>query len=312
MDSRTSKSPIPRPAAPLGAAAFSGRISSPADLTAVLCSQPTKVGQSGNRTGSNQPREHREFSPATSRIRSSTLSTESPLVPSPSVSALRVPRSEFLGKHRQKRKPKSLHRSSFQPIPAYSPGVYTATLRLFSVRLSFLCMLLLNGSQSVFIRGNPWSKLRKKQKLPNEPILVMKTSGAQSSGRNRIRCSVLEVRCPMLLNRDSRYFPWFALSNRPEYRIGIPRRCIRNAGASIVIEQSSRELRKKQFDRIGNRMDHLMIVMAAGKTLIVSSDGRGTEVVGCKKLVTRTGVQQPATKPKRQQLYFTHATPLEK
>ena len=59
-------------------------------------------------------------------------------------------------------------------------------------------------------------------------------------------------------------------------------------------------------------MDHLMIVMAAGKTLIVSSDGRGQEVVGCKKLVTRTGVQQPATKPKRQQLFFTHAAPLEK
>jgi len=78
------------------------------------------------------------------------------------------------------------------------------------------------------------------------------------------------------------------------------------------MQESSRELFKKQFDRIGNRMDHLMIVMAAGKTLIVSSDDRGTEVVGCKKLVTRTGVQQPATKPKRQQLYFTHATPLEK
>jgi hypothetical protein len=59
-------------------------------------------------------------------------------------------------------------------------------------------------------------------------------------------------------------------------------------------------------------MDHLMIVMAAGKTLIVSSDGRANQVIGCKKLVTRTGVQQPATKPKRQNLYFTHAAPLEK
>jgi hypothetical protein len=161
----------------------------------------------------------------------------------------------------------------------------------------------------VFIRVNPWFKL---SELPNEPILMMKTSGAQSSRQNCIRCSALDVRCSTFLNRKSRYFPWFALSNRPEYRIGIPRRCIRNAGLSIVIEESSRELPKKQFDRIGNRMDHLMIVMAAGKTLIVSSDGRGTEVVGCKKLVTRTGVQQPATKPKRQQLYFTHATPLEK
>jgi hypothetical protein len=69
---------------------------------------------------------------------------------------------------------------------------------------------------------------------------------------------------------------------------------------------------QKQIDRIGNRMDHLMIVMAAGKALVVSSDSRGTEIVGCKKLVTRTGVQQPATKPKRHQLYFTHAAPLEK
>jgi hypothetical protein len=69
---------------------------------------------------------------------------------------------------------------------------------------------------------------------------------------------------------------------------------------------------KKQFDRIGNRMDHLTIVMAAGKTLIISSDGRSNEVVGCKKLVTRTSAQQQTTKPKRQQLYFTHAAPLEK
>jgi hypothetical protein len=59
-------------------------------------------------------------------------------------------------------------------------------------------------------------------------------------------------------------------------------------------------------------MDHLMIVMAAGKSLVVSSDERGNQIVGCKKLVTRTGVQQTATRPKRQQLYFTHATPLEK
>ena len=59
-------------------------------------------------------------------------------------------------------------------------------------------------------------------------------------------------------------------------------------------------------------MDHLMIVMAAGKTLIVSSDGRASQVVGCKKLVTRTGVQQPAAKPRRQQLFLTHAAPLEK
>lgn len=59
-------------------------------------------------------------------------------------------------------------------------------------------------------------------------------------------------------------------------------------------------------------MDHLTIVMAAGKALIVSSNGRGNEVVGCKKLVTRTGVQQPATKPKGQQLFFTHAAPIKK
>lgn len=59
-------------------------------------------------------------------------------------------------------------------------------------------------------------------------------------------------------------------------------------------------------------MDHLMIVMVAGKSLIVSTDSRGNHVVGCKKLVTRTGVQQPDIKPKRQQLFFTHAAPLEK
>jgi len=128
-----------------------------------------------------------------------------------------------------------------------------------------------------------------------------------------LRCSALDVGCSMFPGPRGapRYLPWFLLSNRPEYRIGIPRRCNRNAPLSLSL-QSSQELLKKQFDRIGNRMDHLMIVMAAGKTLVVSSDARGNEVVGCKKLVTRTGVQQPATKPKRQQLYFTHATPLEK
>ena len=55
-----------------------------------------------------------------------------------------------------------------------------------------------------------------------------------------------------------------------------------------------------------------MIVMAAGKTLIVSSDGRGKHVVGCQKLVTRTGALQVAARPKRQQLYLTHAGPHEK
>lgn len=59
-------------------------------------------------------------------------------------------------------------------------------------------------------------------------------------------------------------------------------------------------------------MDHLTIVMAGGKTLIVSSNGRGNEVVGSKKLATRTAVQQSATKPKGQQLFFTHAAPLKK
>ena len=209
----------------------------------------------------------------------------------------------------QKLKRKSFCRSSCQAIPAYSAGVYASRFGPSSARLCVLCC-------SFPIRVYPCKSVveipKKKQKLPNEPILVTETRGTQSSGRISIRCSVLAVRCSQFPNRNSRYFPWFALSNRPEYRIGIPCRCIRNAGLSIVIEQSSRELRKKQFDRIGNRMDHLMIVMAAGKTLIVSSDGRGTEIVGCKKLVTRTGVQQPATKPKRQQLYFTHATPLEK
>ena len=126
-----------------------------------------------------------------------------------------------------------------------------------------------------------------------------------------LRCSALDVGCSMFPPSKPRYLPWPPLGTRPEYRIGIPCRCVCCAGLSLSLE-SSQELLKKQFDRIGNRMDHLMIVMAAGKTLIVSSDARGNEVVGCKKLVTRTGVQQPATKPKRQQLYFTHATPLEK
>jgi hypothetical protein len=132
------------------------------------------------------------------------------------------------------------------------------------------------------------------------------------SSADFLRCSALDVGCSMFPGmKGPRYLPWFPLSNPPEYRIGSPCRC--NDGVRLtIVMQSSQELLKKQFDRIGNRMDHLMIVMAAGKTLIVSSDGRGNEVVGCKKLVTRTGVQQPATKPKRQQLYFTHATPLEK
>jgi hypothetical protein len=69
---------------------------------------------------------------------------------------------------------------------------------------------------------------------------------------------------------------------------------------------------EKNIDRTGRRMDHLTIVMAAGKTLIVSSDSRGSQVVGCKKLVTRSGVQQPVARPKRQQLFLTHAAPLEK
>jgi hypothetical protein len=55
-----------------------------------------------------------------------------------------------------------------------------------------------------------------------------------------------------------------------------------------------------------------MIVMAAGKSLIVSSDSRSRQIVGCQKLVTRTGVEQPVTRPRRQQLFLTHAVPLEK
>ena len=55
-----------------------------------------------------------------------------------------------------------------------------------------------------------------------------------------------------------------------------------------------------------------MIVMAAGKTLIVSSDRQGKRIVGCQKLATRTGVQQAAARPKRQQLFLTHAGPQEK
>lgn len=55
-----------------------------------------------------------------------------------------------------------------------------------------------------------------------------------------------------------------------------------------------------------------MIVMAAGKTLIVAGDSRGKQVIGCQKLVTRTGAQQVAARPKRQQLFLTHAGPQEK
>jgi hypothetical protein len=69
---------------------------------------------------------------------------------------------------------------------------------------------------------------------------------------------------------------------------------------------------KEKFDPSGNPMDHLTIVMAAGKTLIVSSDNRGKQIVGCQKLVTRTGVQQPVARPRRQQLFLTLAAPLEK
>ena len=54
-----------------------------------------------------------------------------------------------------------------------------------------------------------------------------------------------------------------------------------------------------------------MIVMAAGKTLIISSDSR-RQVVGCQKLVTRTAAQQTSARPKRQQLFLTVTGPLGK
>ena len=189
--------------------------------------------------------------------------------------------------------------------------------------------LLTSANPSAFICGlAPLAKVKitKRTHLSFFDLFVNTTGYSQRPARSGKKRTHFETEVQeKLLRRSmfpgpqgtskSRYFPWFLLSKTPETRIGIRRRCHGVGGPTIVLknfEKSSEEFYKKQFDRIGNRMDHLMIVMAAGKTLIVSSDGRGNEVVGCKKLVTRTGVQQPATKPKRQQLYFTHATPLEK
>jgi hypothetical protein len=250
------------------------------------------------KTGPKQlrKRRHSPRQPSTASCVPSALVRKPPFVPPPSISA-------FLGTRN------SLHRTSCQPIPAYSAGGIHRQIRPVFRRSPFAPVrfspIQVYPCKSVV-------KYPAKTKITKRTHFMIKTENTQGSRQNCLRCLALYVRYSTFPNGHSRYIPWFALSNRPEYRIGIPRRCIPNAGLSIVIEESSRELRKKQFDRIGNRMDHLMIVMAAGKTLIVSSDARGTEVVGCKKLVTRTGVQQPATKPKRQQLYFTHATPLEK
>jgi len=59
-------------------------------------------------------------------------------------------------------------------------------------------------------------------------------------------------------------------------------------------------------------MAHLIVVTAAGKCLLISGDdNRGRKIVGCKKIVTRTGVHLPA-QPKRQQLFLTLDSPLEK
>jgi len=61
-------------------------------------------------------------------------------------------------------------------------------------------------------------------------------------------------------------------------------------------------------------MDDLTIIIAAGKALVVSSEHRkgAKEVIACQKLVTRSGVQQQAAQPKRQQFFLTLAGPLEK
>jgi hypothetical protein len=59
-------------------------------------------------------------------------------------------------------------------------------------------------------------------------------------------------------------------------------------------------------------MAHLIVVTAAGKSLLISGDdNRSRQIVGCKKITTRTGVHLPAQQ-KRQQLFLTLASPLEK
>jgi len=59
-------------------------------------------------------------------------------------------------------------------------------------------------------------------------------------------------------------------------------------------------------------MDHLTIIMAAGKSLFVASGNNEMQIVARNKIVTRTGVQLPLIRPKRQQLYLTLPGPLLK
>ena len=60
-------------------------------------------------------------------------------------------------------------------------------------------------------------------------------------------------------------------------------------------------------------MDHLTVVTAAGKCLVVSHDGqRKQQIVRRSKVTTSTGTQSPHPRPKRQQLFLTLAGPTAK
>jgi hypothetical protein len=57
-------------------------------------------------------------------------------------------------------------------------------------------------------------------------------------------------------------------------------------------------------------MDYLMVVTAAGKSLVISSDSRGRkQIVRRDKIVTTTGTQTPHPRFKRQHLFLTLAGP---
>jgi hypothetical protein len=57
-------------------------------------------------------------------------------------------------------------------------------------------------------------------------------------------------------------------------------------------------------------MDYFMVVTAAGKSLVVSSDRRGRmQIVKRDRIVTTTATYIPHPQPKRQHLYLTLAGP---
>ncbi len=59
-------------------------------------------------------------------------------------------------------------------------------------------------------------------------------------------------------------------------------------------------------------MDYVTVVTAAGQVHFVSGDNRRNQTVRREKIVTRTGMQWPHARHKRQQLYLTLAGPLPK